>query len=280
MGEFIFAYPDQAQTPYTPTVLGPADQSQVNQSAPITMSWVPQGLVGSSDLQMATNADFATLLLNTNGLGSNSFVLQSPLPNTQYFWRVRVVNQGGTGDWTTASFTTVPPMIHVIFPAGGETWQRFQVVTIRWVDNISENVALDIYKGGVSNRTISASTPSSGSFTWTVGQFQAFPSASDYTMKIRSIANPALFDVSAPFSLITNLTSISINAKSVTNLPDGRFQFGFSIPGALEATVLGSTNLRDWDALQMVPLATNGSAIFTDANATNFPNRFYRLRVP
>jgi hypothetical protein len=78
--------------------------------------------------------------------------------------------------------------------------------------------------------------------------------------------------------MITNLTTVAIDSASVTNLPDGSFQFGFSIPGALEATVIGSTNLRDWDFLQTVPL-TNGSAVFTD-DATNFPCRFYRLQVP
>ena len=279
MGEFIFAYPDLAETPYVPAILSPADQSEVNQAAPVTLNWTPQGLVGSFDLQMATNAAFANLVLDTNGLGSGSYVLQNPLPNTQYFWRVRVVNQGGTSDWASASFTTVPPVLHLTYPAGGEVWQRFQVVTIRWVDNISENVALDIYKGEVSNRTFVASTPSTGSYTWTVGQFQAFAPGSDYTVKIRSTTNPALYDFSEPFSMITNLTSVSINGGSVTDLPDGSVQFGFSIPGALEATVMGSTNLLDWDALQKVPL-TNGSAVFTDDAATNFPCRFYRLRVP
>jgi hypothetical protein len=98
-------------------------------------------------------------------------------------------------------------------------------------------------------------------------------------MKIRSTTNSALYDFSEPFSLITNLTSVTINGGSVTNLPDGSVQFGFSLPGALEATVMGSTNLLDWEVMQMVPL-TNGSAVFTDGAATNFPCRFYRLRVP
>jgi len=145
--------------------------------------------------------------------------------------------------------------------------------------NISEAVALDIYKGGVSNRNFVASTPDTGSYTWTVGQFQAFPLGADYTMKIRSTKNPALYDCSGPFSLITNLTTVTINSRSVTNLPDGRLQFGFSIPGALEATVMASTNLSAWEVVQTVPL-TNGSAVFTDDSATNFPCRFYRLRVP
>lgn len=57
---------------------------------------------------------------------------------------------------------------------------------------------------------MSASTASTGSFSWTVGQYQAIPPGSDYTIKIRSTANPALFDFSEPFSLITNLTSVTI----------------------------------------------------------------------
>ena len=176
LGEFIFGYPDVEETmPSVPVIVGPADQSEVNQAAPVSMSWKPQGLFASCDLQVATDAGFTNLVLDTNSLGSTSFTLQNPLPNTQHFWRVRVVNQGGTSDWASASFTTVPPVLQLTYPAGGEAWQRFQVVTIRWIDNIADNVALDMYKGGVSNRTFVASTASSGSYTWTVGQFQAFP---------------------------------------------------------------------------------------------------------
>jgi Ser-Thr-rich glycosyl-phosphatidyl-inositol-anchored membrane family protein len=273
MGEFLFGYPDLAETPYVPTIISPADQAEVDQAEPVTLIWRPQGLVGSFDVQVATDAAFANLVVETNDLGNCSYVQQNPLPNTQYFWRVRVVNQGATSDWAPASFKTVSPVLHLTYPAGGEVWQRYQVVTIHWFENISENVALDIYKGGLSNRNFVASVPSTGSYTWTVGQFLAFPPGSDYTMKIRSTTDSAMYDFSPPFCLITNLTSVNIGGNSLTILPDGRVQFGFSIPGVLEATVLDSTNLQDWEVLQIVPL-TNSSAVFTDETATNFPSRF------
>jgi hypothetical protein len=277
MGEFIFGYPDvEEMLPPVPVIAGPADQSEVNQAAPVSMSWKPQGLFASCDLQVATDAGFTNLVLETNGLGSTSFALQNPLPNTQHFWRVRVVSQGGASDWAAASFTTVPPVLQLTYPAGGEVWQRFQVVTIRWIDNIADNVAIDMYKGGVSNRTFVASTASSGSYTWTVGQFQAFPAGSDYTLKIRSTTNPALYDFSEPFSIIAPPV---LNGQSVTMLPDGRVQFPVTVPGAVQATILGSTNLVVWESLQTVPL-TNGAAIFTDDTSTNLPTRFYRLRIP
>jgi hypothetical protein len=210
LGEFIFGYPDLAETPYVPSILTPADQAQVNQTQPVTLTWSPQGLVGSFDLQVATDAAFANVVLDTNGLGSNNLLFQNPLPNTQYYWRVRTVNQGGASAWASASFFTVPPMLQITSPAGGEVWQRFQVVTITWVDNISENVALDLYLDGISNRTFSATTPSSGSFTWTVAQFSTVPQSTNYTIKIRSLTNPALFDFSERFSIITNLTAVTV----------------------------------------------------------------------
>jgi hypothetical protein len=202
LGEFIFAYPDVAETPHVPVILTPADQSEVNQSQPVTVSWSVQGLVDSFDLQLSTDSGFGNLVLNTNGLGTGNLVLQNLLPTTQYFWRVRAVNQGGTSDWASASFTTAPPKLQLTYPAGGEVWQRFQAVTIRWIDNLSENVALDLYKGGVSNRTFVASTASSGSYTWTVGQFAAIPPGTDYTVRIRSTTDPALFDSSEPFNIV------------------------------------------------------------------------------
>jgi hypothetical protein len=213
LGEFIFGYPDVAETPYVPAIVGPPDGSEVNQASPVSLAWSPQGLVGSFDLQVATDAGFASLVVDTNDIGSNNFTLTNLASNTDYFWRVRAVNQGGTSDWATASFTTVPPVLELTYPAGGEVWQRFQVVTIRWNDNLSENVALDLYKGGVSNRTFASSIASSGSYTWTVGQLVAFPPGSDYTIKIRSRTDPNLFDFSEPFSIVQPVV--------VTTVPTG-----------------------------------------------------------
>jgi len=73
--------------------------------------------------------------------------------------------------------------------------------------------------------------------------------------------------------------SVTIDTRSVARLTDGSVQFQAIAPGAATATVLGSTNLLTWQVLQMVPV-TNGTAVFTDSAATNFPSRFYRVRLP
>jgi hypothetical protein len=73
--------------------------------------------------------------------------------------------------------------------------------------------------------------------------------------------------------------SVTIDSRSVARLPDGSVQLRAAAPGAATATLLGSTNLFTWQVLQTV-LVINGRAVFNDSAATNFPSRFYRVRLP
>jgi hypothetical protein len=84
-----------------------------------------------------------------------------------------------------------------------------------------------------------------------------------------------LFDVSdAPF----NINMPYIDASSV-KLVSGQFSFNIVAPGATQASILSSTDLANWQLLQVVSV-TNGLASFTDTSASNQPARAYRLRVP
>src|SRR6185436_17258703 len=146
---------------------------------------------------------------------------------------------GGVSEWATNSFATVPPQIQVTAPNGGEAWQRGLKQFIQWNDNLLENIAIDLYKGGVFLKTIASNAPSTVSYNWTI-DLSLVP-ASDYSLRIRSSINATVFDMSdATFSIIDAPT---INPGSVTRLPDGRVQFSLTAPGAAQATVMVSTNL-------------------------------------
>jgi len=252
LGEFIFGYPDVSETPFVPAILSPANLSQVNQTQPVALTWEPQGMVGSFDLQVATNSDFTNLVVDASGLGRDNYTVQTLQTNSQYFWRVRANNQGGTSDWATASFTTVPPMLNITFPVGGEVWQRFQVVTIQWNANISGNVALDLYLNGVSNRTFLASTPvSSGAYAWTVGQFAALTPATNYTIKIRSLSS-SLSAVSPAFSIVQPISILTAPTGLVVNV-DGT---NFTAPASFA-----------WPADSSHTIAANSPQVSTDGHS-------------
>ena len=75
---------------------------------------------------------------------------------------------------------------------------------------------------------------------------------------------------------------ILIDAPSLTQLPDGRIQFGVTAgPGATQLTVWSTTTLSppDWKILGTVPL-TEGRGVFIDELAPTGPTCFYRATVP
>ncbi|PWU19207.1 MAG: hypothetical protein C5B50_07090 [Verrucomicrobia bacterium] len=56
-------------------------------------------------------------------------------------------------------------------------------------------------------------------------------------------------------------------------------QFRLVALGIPQASVLGSTNLNNWQLLQSVPLV-DGNGQFVDTDSTTRPKRFYRISVP
>jgi hypothetical protein len=66
-------------------------------------------------------------------------------------------------------------------------------------------------------------------------------------------------------------------------LPSGTFQFGFASTPGLGFSVLVATNpfptLSNWTALGGVTEVSPGQFQFTDTQATNSPQRFYRIRA-
>jgi hypothetical protein len=272
-GEFIFGFPDLAEVPYPPLLATPAQNAAVNQNLPVSFFWTPKGFAAEYHLQVSTDPGFATLLVDQEGLTASLYTLPSVAPGTGYYWRVNTLNDGGLSDWATNSFTTVPPMVQVTVPNGGEVWQRGLSSIIQWNANISENIALDLYKAGVFVRTIATNAANIPAYKWQVNV--TLVPGNDYSIKIRSTTNSALSDMSdAPFSIVD---APVITTSSATRLPDGRLQFGFTAPGAAQATVWGTTILSppNWQNLGPVTV-TGGSGAFTNTP----PYLFYRVSVP
>ena len=67
-------------------------------------------------------------------------------------------------------------------------------IDITWEDNIDDNVAIALYQGDSFVEDIAESTESDGSYTWTVSD--NIVSGSDYNLKISSVADDNIFDLS------------------------------------------------------------------------------------
>ena len=292
-GEFIFCYPDlpdlaippllaQVQSylgiqPYdviAPPLAATNVTCNVNQQRPILLSWSPADIAAYYEFQVSTNQDFSNPLLEVSYQTDAFFVWSNAVASTTYYYRVRTDNDAGPSDWATGSFQTVAPFITVTSPNGGELWRRGLKYFVQWQGNLGEAVNIDLYKSGIYLTRIATNAPSTGAYRWQVGS--GLTPGNDYTIRVTSSTNSALFSASAaPFSIDMPY----INPSSLATLPGGQFSFNLVAPNAAQVSIFDSTNLIDWQLLQVLPV-TNSTATFMDAEASNSPSRFYRFSSP
>jgi len=210
-GEFIFCFPDIEDVPYppllnepesyrgvqeymviAPPLAEPNQQYTVNQELPISLSWSPKGFARWNHLHVATDENFtAPLVVDSSWMTESRYTWSSAEPNTPYYYRVKITNDGGTSDWSTGSFATVPPMVEVTVPNGGEEWNRGLPYFIQWKDNLNEDVVIELYKDEALVETI-GTVPSDRAYEWEVDL--ALEPGCDYSIKVKSSTNGALFD--------------------------------------------------------------------------------------
>ncbi|MEW6585915.1 MAG: C1 family peptidase [Nitrospirota bacterium] len=133
------------------------------------------------------------LVPSTQALGSDYMIKITSTSNSSY------------SDMSNSSFTITgapPPSITVASPAGGESWAAGTTHPITWsyTGSPGSYVKIELFKGGVFNRTISSfSFISSGSYNWSIPS--TLTSGSDYSIKISSTSNSSYFDFSGTFTI-------------------------------------------------------------------------------
>jgi hypothetical protein len=150
--------------------------------------------------------------------GSFTWAITNSIP-TGNNYKVKIMslglNAGTTSmvyDFSDNNFTISQGYyIIVTSPNGGEVWAKGTTHIITWLDNISWNVRIELWKGGIYHSLINASTPSTGSCYWAIPS--TLPSGNNYKIKILALSssNAALFDFSDNnFSIIGPTPSPSI----------------------------------------------------------------------
>ena len=99
-------------TPAAPTLISPADGATGVILSP-TLDWGDVSLASTYGVQVSTNPNFNTFIINTSGLSTSTYTFspQSPLiNNTTYFWRVNASNGLGTSAFSLVRFFTTGPV--------------------------------------------------------------------------------------------------------------------------------------------------------------------------
>lgn len=107
-GEFVIGKPDLEHVALPPILIAPESDGTVDETLPVVLDWTGRGFVDSYRLQVATDPEFNTLVVDEQGIKETPYVWKAAATGTTYYWRVSTTNDAGPGEWSQDTFTTVP----------------------------------------------------------------------------------------------------------------------------------------------------------------------------
>ena len=160
------------------------------------------------------------------------------------------------------------------FPAFSDTLPATNSVHLAWSPSPNTNVVgYNIYYGGVSGNytnKINAGNGTNVTISGLMAGATYYFAATAYDAQ----SNESVFSSEISYLVLSNLASVKIRSGLAG-------QFILTVTGATGQTyeVLASTDLTVWTVIGTVTPGNGGSLAFTDTNAANFPQRFYRTQA-
>ncbi len=163
-------------TPDVPVLTAPADGATGVAVMPV-LTWNAVPGVVTYKVQIATDAGFASIVLDSNITGVATLTPAAPLAaSTGHYWRVNTTNSGGTSAWSTVwSFTTRAPTTITSTKTGN--WSDPTVWNSGFVPGFGDAVTV------ATGHTVSMNASGNLSTLTVTGTLQ-FNSATPYTLAI------------------------------------------------------------------------------------------------
>ena len=270
------------------TVTSPNGGEKWKRGNPYPITWKYTGSPGSSvsivlfqgDTQVYTVA--SSVSIGSDGSGSFTWNIPADKPlGSDYKVRIQSVSQPSIKDLSDNQFSivadTVPiSSITVTSPNGGEKWKRGNPYPITWkyTGSPGSSVSIVLFQGDTQVYTVASSvsigSDGSGSFTWNIPADK--PLGSDYKVRIQSVSQPSIKDLSDnQFSIVAD--TVPISSITVTS-PNGgeKWKRGnpypitwkyTGSPGSSVSIVLFQGDTQVYTVASSVSIGSDGSGSFT-----------------
>jgi hypothetical protein len=249
----------------TITVTNPNGGVILNALTNYNITWTASGSSGYFDVLYSVNGgtSYSTLTSNISG---NSYTWNvNNNPSTNVYIKVRDNQNNCRKDVSNASNTIIAATPILTSPNGGEIWKVNSTQAITWNTATLYGPALIEYSfdNGVSWNTVIASTPNTGSYSWTVPNTVT----THALIRISNVANPANYDVS--------------NANFTINLPTPLL----TSPNGGEVWRSMNTQTITWDASTVasnvkIEYSLNNGSTWNTVTASASNSGSYNWTVP
>ncbi len=169
---------------------------------PHDILWDSNGIVGSVDIELRRSAadPWETLFDDVENSGVVSWTPEGDVTD-EALLRIRATEMNPIiSDQSNTTFSLANPELAIIQPNGGETWHMGVTYAILFMDNLPEDIAIQLLRGGEPEHMIVGSAPSEFSYEWTIPN--DFETGDAFTIKVRSTLHPDISSESAaPFTI-------------------------------------------------------------------------------
>ena len=286
-GDYIFGIPVTVDSAYAPIPLKPDNNEIVNQESPVDLFWGTRGIVSNYHLEVSTDTLFNSLVLDDT-LSAVSYELNGLSNDTKYFWRVKANNSAGESDWSdTFNFLTATPFITVIYPNGSEEFMADSTYIIRWNDNLSDLVNINLILNDTVTISIADSVLSqTNAYEWTVPD--SLQRDSSYKIEITDVSDNNILDLSDEnFFINTGVVGVSeVNSvvkdyKLYQNYPNPfnpSTTIKYSLPAVSRVTI-SIFNVIGQKVAVILSQEQNAGVHTVVWNATDFASGVYFYRI-
>jgi hypothetical protein len=146
---WYFTTGNDTRPPTTPRLIGPYNRD-VGLPTNITLFWEKSSGANSYDVQVATDYNFSYLAINNTDIANESYKVYYLDDNTEYYWRVRAVNDNGYSDWSehrrfyTWSGSGTPSAPELLGPEYDQTGLPFDLTFIWEYTRGADNYDLQV----------------------------------------------------------------------------------------------------------------------------------------
>jgi len=185
-------------------VTAPDSSSEWETGSTQSITWTSTGTISDVKIELYKGGVFEMeIVANTTNDGEFSWLIPTTLvDSTQYQIKISDVANPATNDFSDnfEIFTSIIDSLTVTTPDSLTVWETETTQSITWTSTGTiSDVKIELYKGGVFEMEIVASTANDGTYNW--GIPTDLEDGIDYQIRISDVLNPATYDESPNFAM-------------------------------------------------------------------------------